>query len=206
MCTRAAGSGLGEFGEAATLAGPDRWLGLTVLGAPHLAQRRQQPRVPASCRPGPFSGRHTSLSDVSSPQFPIMAPPPPTRRQPSATPPEPQPDPPFPRQDLNFRGRQPRVPDVHGRRGGSPRRIRPNRNPTHRSQGETSTFADWPDSAISHGGDVAGSGPHVQRARSEDATLRVRCHLSPLRQPARHPPEGEQNSEHIGGEAHRPID
>jgi len=42
---------------------------LTVLRAPDLAQRRHQPIVPPSCRPGPFSGRQTSLSDVTSPEF-----------------------------------------------------------------------------------------------------------------------------------------
>jgi len=40
MCTRAAGSGPGELGEAAL------GVGLTVLGAPDLAQRRHQPQVP----------------------------------------------------------------------------------------------------------------------------------------------------------------
>src|SRR5450631_1665035 len=47
---------------------------------------------------------------------------------------------------------------------------------------------------------------HVQLTRAGNLQIWVLDHLAPLGDPARQPPEGEQDGEHLGGESHGPVD
>src|SRR3954453_17498635 len=67
--------------------------------------------------------------------------------------------------------------------------------------------ADGAGSAALVDGDVrALGGADVDLARAADLGRGALDHLLPVRQPARQAPDGEEDREHLGGEAHRPID
>src|SRR5665647_2306695 len=61
-------------------------------------------------------------------------------------------------------------------------------------------------SAATHGKVLALGRAYVELAWAGDLELGVLDHLVPLGDPARQPPEGEHNREHLGGEAQRPVD